>query len=766
MRSRWWFRFWLVALLATMPVLVGCPDDGDDGRDGVDGADGAPGADGADANVTDLVPLGGLTADDVIASNLVLNLNDSVAYDAATGAVTVHFFLTDEDGDAVDVTQDAFELRVYVSELVPSDAAEDPGPNWHQLIAERGTPAVEGEELPGTLTLVDAATGEYTYVLGETLAASTNVIRVTVRARWRTSERDKNGDRIVFANPVNASYDFLQADPATRLDASGADMVTTAACESCHGARIGDVGHGGGYTQVKTCNHCHNLDYQEVDEADLAFMIHRIHVAGTFVELVDDGEPVDFSEVTYPQHIFTCGKCHTAEAPNADLAYTNPTRRNCGACHSDVNFTKSGETGPTPVDFATGENHEGGVQANDAQCGLCHTEGGLGRGPIEAHDVEPDPVNVPEFDVTLSLTDPGTDGFYAEGDEILVTVTLKNHGDGSDVDTGFYTNPMGAAGVTTDTALRLANLAVYGPRNEAVPVLHTGAVTLNASGIPAQSSNMFVGSQFEVIGDAVGDDDRTCEAGEACIDDPRVETDATGFMYRLLAIPAGMEAGTYMVRVRIGDYSRVGTDDYVIESLAFTTIQIGTADVEPKVSGDACIDCHGTGTAEFHDERHAVVFDTDECLACHDKSGNYADYIGNRVHAVHRATITGDLHTGRDWSEVTFPRPANNCTTCHTNLEADTPVWRTPFMLACGGCHGVLPETDPDTYPEEQQEQVRREVAAAQHMRTNGGDADAESEGATPTLQCLTCHGAGRIADLYNTHNLVQFRELPEDPNE
>ena len=47
MRSRWWFRFWLVALLATMPVLVGCPDDGDDGSDGVDGQDGEDGVDAA-----------------------------------------------------------------------------------------------------------------------------------------------------------------------------------------------------------------------------------------------------------------------------------------------------------------------------------------------------------------------------------------------------------------------------------------------------------------------------------------------------------------------------------------------------------------------------------------------------------------------------------------------------------------------------------------------------------------------------------------------
>jgi hypothetical protein len=285
---------------------------------------------------------------------------------------------------------------------------------------------------------------------------------------------------------------------------------------------------------------------------------------------------------------------------------------------------------------------------------------------------------------------------------------------------------------------------VYGPRDEAIPVLATNTITdpahtfNNVTTFATQAHSMFLGGT-----------------------DNLVSSDAAGFKYQLLTIPAGMAPGTYMVRVRIADYSRVNDTNFRIESIAFTTIQIGTGTEEPRLSGDACVDCHGTGTAPFHDARHVVLWKPDECLGCHDRSGNHADYLGNRTHAVHRSTITGDL-LGANWSEVTYPRPANNCLTCHTTT-LDTPVWRTPDMLACGGCHGSRPTVDPATFPVANQAQVEREVAAAQHMAQMGGSTDPT---VPPTLQCLVCHGEGRPFDLTLTHSLNRFRPLPVDPNE
>ena len=712
--TRFWFSPLLIGLVIAMLSLIGCSgDDGAPGRDGVDGVDGQ---DGADAIIlADIIPI-----------NPILDLSNTISYDQVSGRVTIHFFLTDEDGNGIDVTSEAYELRVYASELV-DNADGTIGQSWVQLWNERGTPAAEDpdDRLPGVLTLLDAATGEYNYATAATLPASANVQRVTVRARWRETI---NGVRWVFANPVNTSYDFLQADPGTELASSGADMVTTAACETCHGARIGDVGHGGGYTQTKTCNHCHNTDYmtgRNGGEGDLAFMIHTIHSAGNLPNIGDD-----FSEVTYPQHIYTCAKCHNG--PEANLSELVPTRANCGSCHSDV-------------DFATGANHDGGARPDDTQCTICHSEGvvisGTDLSPSVVHNPVPILANTPEYAVTISMTPPANGTHYVAGETPLVTVTLASN----DVPPVTVTYTADAEEGTTDGALAVANLYVYGPRADAVPVLATNSTTDPAwdpATAPTQGHSMLLTGGVST--------------------DAQVQTDAAGYKYLLMDNIDALAPGTYMVRFEGEDYGVPDAGppvDYRTASSNVITFQVGQAEEEPKLSGDACTNCHGATIMHLEGAHpHHQPFDTDGCLGCHDKSENYGNYIGNRVHAVHSASATGDLHLSgglpRNWSEVTFPQDVNNCTICHTNTETDTPVWRTPDEVACGGCHGTQPNPDPADYPDVDPAQLTKEAAAAQHMEAMGGDWLANTP---PTLQCIVCHGEGKIADLYNTHELYLF---------
>jgi hypothetical protein len=242
------------------------------------------------------------------------------------------------------------------------------------------------------------------------------------------------------------------------------------------------------------------------------------------------------------------------------------------------------------------------------------------------------------------------------------------------VDPALYTTLNDHPGVTGG-GLSIARLSVYGPRAKAVPVLTTGTITdpafdSSSGEAPRQYANLFV--------DGI---------------DPRVTTDNSGFSYRLFPIPNDMVPGTYMVRVRIADYGRLRTDDYVIESTAFTTIKIGTDVEEDKVAGDACTNCHGTGKVPFHVDTHAVAFDTDQCLACHDQSGNFAIPIANRVHAIHSANPEGDIYylnigsveDSHDWFYVTYPQKIDSCVTCH-NSGNDT--YKTlPYMMPCAGCH-------------------------------------------------------------------------------
>jgi hypothetical protein len=372
----------------------------------------------------------------------------------------------------------------------------------------------------------------------------------------------------------------------------------------------------------------------------------------------------------------------------------------------------------------------------------------VGGSITEAHNPAPAAVNVPEFDVTISMTAPANGTHYVAGEAPVVTVTLTSGG--APVAGTVYTADQDGEGAADLTeGLSLASLYVYGPRNEAVPVLATDTMHDPAFVAPPTQ-----GHSLLLTGGVSAD--------------PLVTTDASGFSYQLLAIPAGMEAGTYLVRFEGADYGAISDVDYWTSSSAVITFQVGTATEEAKVSGDGCLECHGATIMHLEGAHpHYAPFDTDHCLGCHDKSGNYADYIGNRVHAVHRASATGDLHLTdglpRDWSEVTFPRPANNCITCHTDTTTNTPVWRTPDEVVCGGCHGAFPTAVPADFPTVDPDRIMKEAGAAQHMEQNGGDFDPTTPA---TLSCLVCHGEGRTADLFDTHNLIAFRPLPVDPNE
>jgi hypothetical protein len=451
-----------------------------------------------------------------------------------------------------------------------------------------------------------------------------------------------------------------------------------------------------------------------------------------------------YSAVTFPQldaneELRNCVICHVdltndgaggglgTQTFQIDKWKTHPTAEICGSCHTDV-------------DFATGANHEGGIQTN-ANCTVCHQSSGNTTSvsvPIPAvHDITPRvagtngtrddgylPENIPEFDVTLTITDPaaGPGTYYDVSEEPEVRVTLKHHATGLDVDPAVYTASQDAAGVTGG-GLNVAYVMVYGPRARAVPVLTTGSTTdPNWSGDPA---DIEVYHDLFFIGGT----------------DPRVTTDATGFGYKLLPITADMvanKAGTYMVRVAFTDYGRVGSGNYRIESTAIINIQIGNATVEPKVAGNACTNCHGLGTAHWHDERISVMVDTDQCLACHfDPDPDvgvrvYGVPLANRVHAVHSANAEGDIYNYsineglpvnpfRDWVDVTFPREIQNCNTCHNSQwEYDDKItsfmgtYKTyPYMMPCSGCHvGASNDVQGD---------LPFIPNVVDHMRQNGG---------------------------------------------
>ncbi len=633
---------------------------------------------------------------DVTLSNITLTNSGGipvVSFHAATNA-----------GPVTDV---AFgDVQFFMADLVPADTPTSWG-TWSTSYFERW--ASESSTTAGAIFTNNGA-GDYTYTFVTGFGSATALAEApdynpthTQRLVIRVSGHNDPATGVALTNNTVGFLDFVV--PGAGTDAVPLDsqrlFVTAEACKKCHSPLFQQAHHADVYLDTRTCVVCHSplghyATIMQRDDAYLPVLVHQIHDSIV-------GSRFDWSDVTFPQDVRNCVICHTDSGLNLgtgneiDHWKTNPTAEVCGSCHVTLNFT-------------TGENHPGGAQPNSF-CALCHPTAGnlnpaLGASVPEAHDTAPDaflhptPENIPEFNVTLNITPYANGSYYVAGEAPQVRVTLTDHTTSLPVDSAIYTTPQDAAGVSGG-GLNVASLYVYGPRAKSVPILATGTVTdpafTGATIPPTQEHLLFVNGG-----------------------DPLVITDSSGFGYQLLAIPADMEPGTYMVRVRIGDYGRVGTGDYHIESTAFTNIKIGTPTVEVKVAGNACVDCHGTGTAPFHDERHAVVFNTDQCLACHDQSGNTAIPLANRVHAVHSANPSGDIYninagaisSSRDWSDVTYPQNLSQvdqngmplyldprCVGCHTS--SDNTYKTLPYMMPCVGCHTIDGDID--------------------HMRQNGG---------------------------------------------
>jgi hypothetical protein len=712
--------FWSVVISGAL-LFIGCDSGGDTGPAGPAGPTGPPGPPGPSSNLVtteescEVCHTAGKIADiavfhpdptglPVTLSNIMLTNNG--------GFPVVSFHAATDDGPVTDLAVrfndpiNTGTILFYIADLVPKDTVTSFG-TWSTSYFERwayeatgndrsGNPYPHGSLAPG------AASGDYTYnfVTGFGSAEALAVAPDYNPAHTQRLVIVVNGqnDPVTGSALTNNTVGFLDfVVPAAGTNAVPLDsqrmIVTADACKKCHSPLFQQAHHADVYLDTRNCDVCHSplgvySTIMQRDDAYLPVLVHQIHDSIV-------GSRFDWSDVTYPQNIENCVVCHTTSGQDLgsgneiDNWKTNPTADVCGSCHTNVNF-------------ATGENHDNaGPQTNNALCVACHPASGVGLGMsvTTAHDTTPTGMNVPEYKVTLNIT-PNHAPPYVAGEVLEVRVTLTDYTTGVPVDPALYTTPQGNAGATGG-GLHEASLYVYGSRAKSVPVLATGTVTDpafdSAKDTPTQEHLLFVNSG-----------------------DPQVITDSSGFGYRLLPIPADMEPGTYMVRVRIGDYDYVSDTNYRIESTAFRNIQIGTATVEVKVAGDACTDCHGTGTAPFHDARHAVVFDTDQCLSCHDQSGNFAIPLANRVHAVHSANPTGDIYninagsisSSRDWSDVTYPQnlsqvgtdgmPLYNdprCVGCHTS--GDNTYKTLPYMMPCVGCHTFDGDID--------------------HMRQNGG---------------------------------------------
>ncbi|MDR1841356.1 MAG: OmcA/MtrC family decaheme c-type cytochrome [Holophagales bacterium] len=197
---------------------------------------------------------------------------------------------------------------------------------------------------------------------------------------------------INILGPANLVYDFIPAtgEKIAPNDPRGRELVTTAACNDCHG-RLGHSFHEGARWDVRYCTMCHTdqrkYGYAESTLTNGAYTgatnkLNRNRAAGNMVilghtlhmgeKLVNKGynyAGVLFNEIGYPMDIKNCTQCHRTVHPSGETAaqgdnwYKKPSALACGACHEDGSLGYRTNRGQGHV-YQTGS------------CQQCHNEDG------------------------------------------------------------------------------------------------------------------------------------------------------------------------------------------------------------------------------------------------------------------------------------------------------------------------------------------------------------------------------------------------------
>lgn len=337
--------------------------------------------------------------------------------------------------------------RLSVLKLVTGSATA-PGKSgndtWVSYIAANATSSASTESAAavtpapaGQGALKDNGDGTYTYTFAKNITDEANA--------GTKYEADKVHRVVALAyksgnpfRPMDAWQDLI---PQTGADVSGQnDKVNAASCMSCHSdwrAPANSTGafHTGTRYEPHVCVACHN-DQRRFsstgtalteptmsagtktgtvkwtgtasiinDEAVLNFpvFIHKIHM-GEELGLKPDRDngsgqyaAVQFDEVTYPQDVRNCTKCHNTVA-KADNWKASISRRACGACHDTRSFA------PTPPFGRVA--HSLGAYPDDTECASCH-----GAGKANSVENKHEPIQPPAT-ITTGTLPASPDGQY------------------------------------------------------------------------------------------------------------------------------------------------------------------------------------------------------------------------------------------------------------------------------------------------------------------------------------------------------------------
>ena len=348
--------------------------------------------------------------------------------DATSGAGTVTFKVNDRYGNGVrklwrnDSTTTTLNtsIRLGLLVLVPNvnGSANDTWVSYNaapptgtapNLVYSTGSAETAGTSATSK-PVVDNGDGTYAYTFYRNVGQSLVATYDATKLHRFVLILSATGNPIA---PVSVVRDFQPSLGITDTSKDGsADVFDPASCLECHGQfratavvppaaspLLGAGFHGGARYDPRSCVACHNdqrrfATYATTDAAGVTIGSAAIPASGTwlgnlglvqseafinmpvFIHKIHQGEnlgliggpytAVDPRDVTYPQDIRNCAKCHKTVALK-DNWKNKPSRRACGACHDTAWF---GAVAAKPAYMTA---HVGGAYADDTLCTACHS---------------------------------------------------------------------------------------------------------------------------------------------------------------------------------------------------------------------------------------------------------------------------------------------------------------------------------------------------------------------------------------------------------
>jgi OmcA/MtrC family decaheme c-type cytochrome len=663
--------------------------------------------------------------------------------------------------------QDPGYVRFTIAKLAPWSNG-DPS-HWIAYTRDTTNDGTTPPDYDTGSSLVDHGDGTYTFTFTTDVA---NVSGVTYEPTLTHRVAGQIGSG---SSALEAQNPFLDFVPAGGDVAETRNIAVVDSCNDCHD-RL--VVHGRRF-KVEYCVNCHNPDLAE-SEGNFSFMIHKIHTAQTF-NVLDDG--VDYSEVTYPQEVSNCRKCHdgaNAATPDGDNWKNVPNMVACGACHADVNF-------------ATGEGHAGGAQADNSLCTVCHQASGGLAGIEEAHitdNVTPHNPSVPSglsnfsYHIVEARVDDGNvlqvDFSILRDETPLDLLSLPADLSGSPAFLFGYTMPQGATAAPAD----FNNFGLTAGQPESVNLIDLiDAGNVAASG----AAGVFTAS----IADAfpTGALMRTVALQN------RFSQMVNGETFDRRTISVTQSVTDDAVRRAVIDPAKCAGCHEWLQLHGGSRVLAATSDPNQT---PVCTLCHNPNlSSSGRTANPAEPLQADTVAALGDNPLIYPERTNNfkdMIHGIHAADFrTEDYEFVRNrlnglyfnWSEVTFPGILNNCLSCHLPGTYELPLSANVLMTTERTTTGDPAENRDailaarDSVPNGT-DLVNSPIAATcymchdselavAHMEQNGGQINVLLREVRVSADILTrdevldrgsietcdlCHGAGRVADLNVVHGI------------